>query len=181
MMERILGKPAPPPPPGTPAVEPDIRGATTLRQQLEKHRTIQSCNVCHAKIDPAGFALENFDIFGGWRDKYRALAEGEKAPGIGKNGQKFAFRYIQPVDASGSLPNGKSFKDVRELKRLLLEDERQIARNLTNQFLIFATGAPMQFSDRPKVEALLDRAASKGYGVKTLMHLMIESELFQNK
>jgi hypothetical protein len=67
------------------------------------------------------------------------------------------------------------------LKRLLLEDERQIARNLTNQFLIFATGAPMQFSDRPKVEALLDRAASKGYGVKTLMHLMIESELFQNK
>jgi hypothetical protein len=181
MMERILGKPAPPPPPGTPAVEPDIRGATTLRQQLEKHRTNPSCNVCHAKIDPAGFALENFDVFGGWRDKYRALAEGEKAPGIGKNGQKFAFRYIQPVDASGSLPNGKSFKDVRELKRLLLQDERQIARNLTNQLIVFATGASVQFSDRPKVEAILDRAASKGYGVKTLMHLMIESELFRNK
>jgi hypothetical protein len=181
MMERILGKPAPPPPPGTPAVEPDIRGATTLRQQLEKHRTIQSCNVCHAKIDPAGFALENFDIFGGWRDKYRALAEGEKAPGIGKNGQKFAFRYIQPVDASGSLPNGKSFKDVRELKRLLLEDERQIARNLTNQFLIFATGVPIQFSDRPKVEALLDRAAKNHYAVKTLIQLIVESDLFRNK
>jgi mono/diheme cytochrome c family protein len=181
MMERILGKPVPPPPPGTPAVEPDIRGATTLRQQLEKHRTIQSCNACHAKIDPAGFALENFDVFGGWRDKYRALADGEKAPGIGKNGQKFAFRYIQPVDASGSLPDGRGFKDVRELKRLLLPDERQIARNLTNQLLIFATGASVQFSDRPKVEALLDRAESKGYGVKSLIQLLIESELFRNK
>lgn len=181
MMERILGKPAPPPPAGVPAVEPDIRGATTLRQQLEKHRTNPSCNVCHAKIDPAGFALENFDVFGAWRDKYRALAEGEKAPGIGKNGQRFAFRYIQPVDASGQLPNGQGFKDVRELKRLLLLDERQIARNLTAQLLVFATGAPVQFSDRPKVETLLDRAASKGYGVKTLIQLMVESELFRNK
>jgi FAD/FMN-containing dehydrogenase len=181
MMERILGKPVPPPPPGTPAVEPDIRGATTLRQQLEKHRTIQSCNACHAKIDPAGFALENFDVFGGWRDKYRALAEGEKAPGIGKNGQRFAFRYIQPVDASGSLPDGQKFQDVRELKRLLLKDERQIARNLTNQLVVFATGAPVQFTDRPKVEAILDRAASKGYGVKSLIQLIIESELFRNK
>ncbi|MBL8172560.1 MAG: DUF1592 domain-containing protein [Acidobacteria bacterium] len=181
MMERILGKPAPPPPAGVPAVEPDIRGATTLRQQLEKHRTNPSCNACHAKIDPAGFALENFDVFGAWRDKYRALAEGEKAPGVGKNGQKFAFRYIQPVDASGSLPNGRNFKDVRELKTLLLQDERQIARNLTNQLLVFATGTPTQFSDRPKVEALLDRAASKGYGVQSLIHLLVESEMFRNK
>jgi mono/diheme cytochrome c family protein len=181
MMERILGKPVPPPPPGTPAVEPDIRGATTLRQQLEKHRTNQSCNACHAKMDPAGFALENFDVFGGWRDKYRALAEGEKAPGVGKNGQPFAFRYILPVDASGALPDGQRFQDVRELKRLLLKDERQIARNLTSQLIVFATGAPVQFSDRPKVEAILDRAATNGYGVKSLIQLMIESELFQNK
>ncbi len=181
MMERILGKPVPPPPAGVSAVEPDVRGATTMRQLLEKHRTNQSCNVCHAKIDPAGFALENFDVFGGWRDKYRALAEGEKAPGIGKNGQRFAFRYIQPVDASGTLPDGQRFQDVRELKRLLLKDERQIARNLTTQLIVFATGAPVQFSDRPKVEALLDRAASKGYGVKSLMQLLIESELFRNK
>jgi hypothetical protein len=181
MMERILGKPVPPPPPGTPAVEPDVRGATTMRQQLEKHRTNQSCNVCHTKIDPAGFALENFDVFGGWRDKYRALADGEKAPGIGKNGQRFAFRYIQPVDASGSLPDGQRFQDVHELKRLLLKDERQIARNLTTQLIVFATGAPVQFSDRPKVEAILDHAASKGYGVKSLIQLIIESELFRNK
>lgn len=181
MMERILGKPVPPPPAGVAAVEPDVRGATTMRQQLAQHRDNPSCNVCHAKIDPAGFALENFDVFGGWRDQYRALAEGEKAPGIGKNGQRFAFRYIQPVDASGALPGGGRFQDARELKQLLLKDERQIARNLTAQLLVFATGAPVQFSDRPKVEAILDRAANKGYGVKTLIQLIIESELFRNK
>ena len=85
------------------------------------------------------------------------------------------------MDASGSLPDGRKFQDVRELKRLLLKDERQIARNLTNQLLVFATGASVQFSDRPKVEAILDRAASKGYGVRTLIQLIIESELFRNK
>jgi hypothetical protein len=70
---------------------------------------------------------------------------------------------------------------VRELKQLLLQDEGRIARNLTNQLLVFATGASGQFSDRPKAEVILDRAATKNYGVKSLVQLIIESELFQNK
>ena len=181
IMERILGKPAPPPPAAVPAVEPDTRGATTIRAQLEKHRTQPSCNACHAKIDPPGFALENFDVFGAWRDHYRALAEGEKAPGIGKNGQRFAFRLLQPVDASGALPDGRRFQDVRDLKRLLVAEERQIARNLVGQLVVFATGAPVRFSDRPKIEAILDRAAPTGYGVRSLVHAVIESEIFRNK
>ncbi len=85
-------------------------------------------------------------------------------------------RYV-----SGSLPDGQRFQDVRELKRLLLKDERQIARNLTTQPIVFATGVPVQFSDRPKVEAILDRAATNGFGVKRLIQLIIESELFRNK
>ena len=76
--ERILGQPVPPPPPSVPAVEPDIRGATTIREQLAKHRTQATCSACHAKIDPPGFALESFDVFGGWRDHYRALGDGQK-------------------------------------------------------------------------------------------------------
>ena len=181
VMERILGKPAPPPPPSIPAVEPDTRGATTIREQLEKHRTLPSCNACHAKIDPAGFALENFDVFGAWRDKYRALAEGEKAPGIGKNGQRFTFRYLQPIDASGILPDGRRFQDIRGLKRLLVSDERQIARNLVVRMVIFATGAPVQFSDRPKIEAILDNAAKDGFGVRSLIHNTIASDIFRRK
>jgi hypothetical protein len=179
--ERILGKTVPPPPAGTPAVEPDTRGATTIREQLDKHRSQPSCNVCHAKIDPPGFALENFDVMGGWRDRYRALGDGEKAPGIGKNGQRFVFHGAQIVDASSTLPDGRRFQDIRELKKLLLQDERQIARNLAGQLIVFATGAPVRFGDRQKVEAILDRTAVKGYGVKSLVHEIVQSELFRWK
>src|SRR5207253_4872016 len=124
IMERILGKPPPPPPPNVPAVEPDTRGAVTIRQQLDKHRSLETCSACHAKIDPAGFALENFDVMGGWGDYYRAEGEGVPEQGIGKGGQKFAFHRAQPVDASGQLPDGSTFRDNRELKQLLLDAEQ---------------------------------------------------------
>lgn len=189
IMERILGKPPPPPPPSVPAVEPDIRGATTIREQLDKHRTVESCAACHTKIDPPGFALESFDVMGGWRDKYRALGEGKRTPGFGKNGQPFEFHDAQAVDASGELPtyslNGESgggaFKDIREFKQVLLKDERQLARNMAKQFIVYATGAPVRFGDRPAVEKILDRAKPTQYGLRTLVHEIIQSELFQRK
>lgn len=181
IMERILGRKPPPPPPSVPAVEPDIRGAVTIRQQLEKHRTLASCNACHTRIDPAGFALENFDVMGGWRDRYRAEGEGEREPGIGKGGQRFEFHYALPVDAAGALPDGRSFRDVRELKRLLLADERQIARNLVQQFVVYATGAPVSFSDRPEVERILQSAGSSDYGVRALIQGVVQSSLFLMK
>ncbi len=96
--ERILGLPVPPPPAAVPAVEPDTRGATTIREQLAKHRTQESCNACHAKLDPPGFALESFDILGGYRDNYRInnpepIPDKQRmsAKGYGKNGQPFNF------------------------------------------------------------------------------------------
>ncbi|CAN5695470.1 DUF1592 domain-containing protein [soil metagenome] len=181
IMERVLGQPPPPPPPSVPAVEPDTRGATTIREQLEKHRNVESCNACHAKIDPAGFALENFDVLGGWRDHYRAMGEGVHVTGYGKNGQPFAFHPAQPVDASGELPDGRKFQNIRDLKQLLLNDERQIARNLARQFIVYATGAPLRFGDRPELEKILDQAKSDTYGVSTLIQAVIQSELFQEK
>lgn len=117
IMERILGQKPPPPPPSVPAVEPDIRGATTIREQLAKHRTQESCNACHTRIDPAGFALESFDVLGGWRERYRATG-GTPEKGLAKSGQKFEFHYGPPVDATGELPDGRKFADVRELKKL---------------------------------------------------------------
>src|SRR6516225_2315568 len=146
IMERILGQKPPPPPPSVPAIEPDIRGAVTIRQQLDKHRTLETCSACHAKIDPPGFALENFDVMGGWRDRYRSEAGGELAQGIAKSGQKFAFHNAQPVDASGTWPDGGAFHDIREFKRLLLVDERVIARNLARQLAVYGTGAPIGFA-----------------------------------
>jgi hypothetical protein len=181
IMERILGKPPPPPPPSVPAVEPDIRGAVTIRQQLDKHRNQATCAACHAKIDPAGFALENFDVMGGWRDRYRAQGDGVPEKGLGKNGQKFAFHAAQPVDASGELPDGRPFHDIREFKRLLLDDEKQLARNLARQLTVYATGAPIRFGDRAEIEHILQRASSSHYGVRSLVHEIVASDLFREK
>ncbi|MBC7367229.1 MAG: DUF1592 domain-containing protein [Undibacterium sp.] len=181
IMERILGMPPPPPPPSVPAVDPDTRGATTIRQQLDKHRNEQACAACHTKIDPAGFALENFDVMGGWRDRYRAVGEGKPDVGIGKGGQKFAFHAALPVDASGETPDGRTFADIRDFKRLLLADEPQLARNLARQLTVYATGARISFADRPMIEQILQRARRSQYGVRTLLHEIVQSPLFLNK
>jgi hypothetical protein len=179
--ERILGIETPPPPPVA-AVEPDIRGAVTIRQQLEKHRADASCASCHAKMDPPGFALEGFDVMGGQRDRYRAIKEdATPVPGVGLNGQRFAFHYALPVDAAGELPDGRPFHDVRELKRLLLTDELPIARNLAKQLITYATGQPVRFSERGELETILQRAGAREYGVRTLVHEIVQSELFQTK
>jgi mono/diheme cytochrome c family protein len=179
--ERILGHQIPPPPPVA-AVEPDIRGAVTLRQQLEKHRNDASCASCHRKMDPPGFALESFDVMGGWRDRYRAVKEGV-APekGVGMNGQAFAFYYALPVDSAGELPDGRAFKDIREFKRLLVQDEVTLARNLAKQLAIYATGAPVRFSDREQVEQIVKVASARQYGVRSLVHGIVQSELFLKK
>jgi hypothetical protein len=181
IVERILGIRIPPPPP-VPAVEPDIRGAVTIRQQLAKHSEDASCAACHSKMDPPGFALESFDIFGGWRENYRAVAEDKPAvEGRGKNGQPFEFHYGLPVDAAGTLPDGRPFQDIREFKKLLLEDDVPIARNLASQLIVYATGAPVRFSDRPAVEGILKRAQADAYGTRTLIHEIVQSDLFRNK
>lgn len=180
IMERVLGRKPPPPPASVPAVEPDTRGAVTIRQQLDKHRTLESCSACHTKIDPPGFALENFDVMGGFRDRYRALDGKTPEVGIGKNGQKYAFHNALAVEAYGEL-DGKKFKDIREFKKIVAADERQLARNLVGQLAVYATGAPVGFADRPKVEALLDRAKEGRYGVRDLVHGLVSSDLFLNK
>jgi hypothetical protein len=179
--ERILGKPVPPRPTGIPAIETDTRGASTIRELLAKHRSQPVCNSCHALIDPPGFALEAFDVVGAQRDHYRALGDGPSATGFGKNGQPFAFDYALPVDASGILPDGRPFAGVRELKKLLLADKRQIARNLAQQLVIFATGAPVRFSDRPRLEAILDEAEPTGYGVRSIVEAVVQSPIFRCK
>jgi Protein of unknown function (DUF1592)/Protein of unknown function (DUF1588)/Protein of unknown function (DUF1585)/Protein of unknown function (DUF1587)/Protein of unknown function (DUF1595)/Planctomycete cytochrome C len=181
MNERILGRPVPPRPTGIPAVETDTRGATTIREQLAKHRSQPVCNTCHALIDPAGFALESFDVVGAWRDNYRALGDGQKVVGFGKGGQPFEFHTALPVDASGTLPDGRTFADVRELRRLLLTDERQLARNLASQLITYSTGAPVRFGDRPQLEAILDQAKPSNYGVESLIQAIVQSDLFRSK
>ena len=119
---------------------------------------------------------------GGWRDRYRAVKEDiPPVPGVGLNGQRFAYHLALPVDATGELPDGRTFQDVREIKQLLLADDRPIARALAKQLVIYATGQPVRFSERPELEAILDHARARDYGVRTLVYEIIRSDLFQNK
>ena len=182
IIERILGthmtQPA-----GVPAIEPDIRGAVTIRQQLDKHRADATCASCHRKIDPPGFALESFDVMGGWRDRYRAFAENVKPEtGIGLSGQPFAFHYGLAVDSAGALTDGRTFKDIREFKQVLLSrEERTVARNLVSQLVTYSTGAPVSFSDRKQVEEILNNTRGSEYGVRDIVFGIVESDLFRNK
>lgn len=181
VLEKILGQPPSPPPPDIPAIEPDIRGATTIRQQLDKHRNTAACASCHRHIDPPGFALESFDVIGGWRDFYR----GTRATRAGMvdlanyPGRKI-FRGLD-VEKGGETPTGKPFKDIDDYKQLLLADKDQLARNLAQKLLIYATGADIQFADREVVEQLVAKSREKNYGFRSLVHEVVQSRVFLNK
>jgi hypothetical protein len=181
IMSRILGKTPPPPPAGVSALEPDIRGATTIREQLAKHRDQATCAACHKNFDPVGFALENFDVMGGWRDRYRTIGGDDRVKGIGHNGIYYHFSLGPDVDATGELPDGRKFTDVRQLKQYLLDDQEQVARNLTRELAVYATGAPIQFSDRPQIDKILSDTRAQGFGIRELIHQIVQSDLFRNK
>ena len=178
VMEKLLGQPPPPPPKSVPAIEPDIRGAGSIRELLAKHTEVKTCAACHALFDPVGFALENFDVMGAWRDRYRGMEKGEKITGIDPAGHPYTYFVSQAVDASGKLSTGESFKDIRDLKRVLAANPRQLARNLINHLVLHATGTPVRFSDRPEIESILNACEKGGYRVRDLIHALVQSPIF---
>ncbi|MCB1064922.1 MAG: DUF1592 domain-containing protein [Verrucomicrobiae bacterium] len=179
VLDRLLGTPAPPPPPKVPAIEPDTRGATTIRQLLEKHRADAACAGCHAKIDPPGFAMESFDVIGGWRDRYRSLEVGDKVDDR-VDGIPVSYRSGLPVDTTGTFGE-HPFSDIDEFRTILLKDERQLARNLAERLIVFATGAGISFTDRIVVERILDETEAGGYGLRDLINAIVQSDLFRHK
>jgi mono/diheme cytochrome c family protein len=198
VQERILGKPVPPPPPGVPAVEPDIRGATTIREQLNKHRNIESCATCHAKIDAPGFALESFDVIGGWRERYRSASENTNDKlqitrpltfdaktflrDPTQRGPLKTYVGLGPVvDASGQMPNGESFANYNEFRRSLLAAPDQLARSLTQHLVTYATGTGPQYADRVVINQIVDRVHEDDYGFRSLIHEIVQSPIFLNQ
>lgn len=160
ILENLLGTPPSPPPPGVEVPEPDARGDLTIRQLYARHRTIESCNDCHKKIDPLGFSLENFDAIGSWRTEY-------------ESGNK--------VDPSGRMPSGESFKDVAGLKQIMARDFKQFSRNLTTKLMTYATGRTMSVSDRPEIDAIVERLESDGGGLRDLVKHVVTSDTFLTK
>ncbi len=181
VLERILGQPPAPPPPDVPVIEPDIRGATTIRQQLDKHRNTPACATCHIHIDPPGFALENYDPIGNWREFYR-VTERTKAGVVElpRNGGRQAY-HGPDVEQGGQTPKGKPFKNIDDYKKIMLEDKDQLARSLTRKLMIYATGADIQFADREVVEQIVANSRAKGYGFRSLVHEIVQCRVFLNK
>jgi mono/diheme cytochrome c family protein len=178
VLDRILGTPPPKPNVDVEAVEPDIRGATTIREQLAKHRTNATCASCHKKIDPPGFALESFDVIGGYREYYRSVGKGEPVTADGRR-----MRYLKgpAVDPADELPEGQRFANIDEFKHLLLKDKDQLARALAGKLLTYATGGLPGGRDRPALDAIVAKVRGKDYGLRTLVHEIVQSELFQSK
>jgi hypothetical protein len=185
VLDRILDKPPKPPPADVPKVEPDIRGATTIREQLARHREAASCASCHKQIDPPGHALENYDPIGGWRARYRTLTtEGrpdQVVLGELVYGDGVTYREGAAVEAGDILADGRKFADLAGLKKLLLEDPDQITRALTKKLVVYATGNGLEYGDRDVVEQIVARTREQKYGLRSLVHAVVQSELFLNK
>lgn len=178
VLDRILGTPPAPPPDNVSAIDPDTRGATTIREQLEKHRAVESCGVCHRKIDPPGFALESFDCIGTWRDNYRVTGNGSE---VVVDGRRMPYLHGKAVDPSDVMPDGAAFENIDQFKSLLLREKPQIARSLTRKLITYATGRAPQKSDKDAVEAIVSRSEAQGYGFRSLVHEVVQSDLFRNK
>ncbi len=155
LLEKIFGTPPKPPPPDVPPLEPDIRGATTIRQQLEKHRSHQACADCHAKIDPLGYSLEGFDPIGRARASY-------------PNGL--------PVDTEGEY-RGQRINGPGDIRDYLIKHPDLLAHNLAHRMLTYALGRQLGFADQPHLRAILEDWKKQGYGLRTLVHLVAASDL----
>jgi hypothetical protein len=160
ILENLLHSPPPPPPAAVPALDDTKIGeSATLRQQMEEHRKNPACASCHARMDPLGFGMENFDAIGAWRD-----TDG-----------KF------PVDASGELPNGKRFSGPVELKRIVAEERERFLRGLSEKLLTYALGRGLERSDKLVVNEMVRRASANGYQFHQLVLAVVESHPFQRR
>jgi hypothetical protein len=182
VMDRLLGQPPDPPPPNIPAIEPDVRGAKTIREQLDKHRSNAACAACHAKIDPPGFALESFDVIGGQRMRYRSIGAGDPAPrGSIDPFIGISFKLGPTVDPSGVLPDGRTFGDTRAFQDLIAADRGRLLKNLARQFAVYGTGRAISFADRDQIAAIVASTQKKGGGIRSLIHELTRSQLFQTR
>ena len=182
VMEKLLGIVPIPPPPNAGSIEPDVRGATTVREQLDKHRRNVECAGCHAKMDPYGFAMESFDVVGEHRDNYRAVG-GERLVEDRKfvNGNRIEYHFGLPIDCTGQLPDGRLFNDVNALRDILAAEPERLARAFVNQLLTYASGAEISFADRVVVEEILEQTKNSQFGLRSLVHAVVQSQLFKTK
>ncbi len=161
VLEEILGSPPPPPPPnaGGLSAEDTVQSGLTFRQRLEQHRKKPECAGCHAKMDPLGFGLENFDAIGRWRDDIAGVK----------------------VDCSGELTTGEKFAGPEELKKVLLQHKDEFLRNFTSKMLAYALGRGLESYDTPSINKIIDSVKSNNWSSRALLHGIVNSYPFLNR
>ena len=160
VLENMLGSPPSPPPPDVQPVEPDTRGVKTIRELMAKHRSIETCNTCHRKIDPIGLAMENFDHLGRYRQRYSTQG---------------------PIDAYGEMPDGTGFNGLNGIRNYLLERPEQFVRCLTEKLLTYAIGRRIAYVDRVDVEKIVSLSKKQDYAFQDLIKLIVTSQAFQSR
>ncbi|MGY8641495.1 MAG: DUF1592 domain-containing protein [Verrucomicrobiales bacterium] len=165
--ENILGVTPPPPPDVVPAIDSDVRGATTIRERLEKHRSQKTCAECHRKIDHLGFGLESFDPIGRWRANYPKPKGDAPAP---------------KIDTSGEFSSGEKFADFKQFKKQILETRKDaFTRHLISEFLTYATGRHMEAVDQFQIDDILATVQKEKYGLRSLILESLSSKIFRSR
>jgi hypothetical protein len=165
--ENFLGFPPPPPPDVVPAIDPDVSGATTIRDRLAKHRADAACAECHRKIDPLGFSLEAYDAVGRWRKKYPAANKRTKPA---------------EIDTTGEFPSGETYTDFAGFKRVIRDTRADhFTRHLIRQLLTYTTGRTMELADDLPLDQLQEKVKKQGLGLKTLMVECLMSDVFRSR
>ena len=182
VLTNLLGLPPNSPPPGIGSIEPDTRGATTIREILAKHQSNPTCASCHREIDPPGFALECFDPVGNHRTRYRNSKGVTREINVGLRFLHRDYDFGLPVDASGTTANGFEFDDIRDYKKHLKRTSaEQVARHVVSLLLTFATGGEIEFVDREEVDRILAETEQEEYPLRSLIHLVANSQTFRNR
>ena len=161
VLENILGMPPAPPPPDVEPLPVDTREATDIRERLKLHRTNAACYSCHVKIDPMGFAFENFDVVGRWRDRYKSARD--------------------PINPSATMANGNKIADIVEFKKMLMQRKLLVVRCLTEKMLTYATGRQLEAVDRGEVDLIVSELTKKEDRLRDLVHLVVQSNIFLSK
>jgi hypothetical protein len=161
VLENILGAPPPPPPPDVPSLKDRGEDGKILsvRQQMEQHRASPVCSSCHSRMDPLGFALDNYDGIGRWRTTSGATNT--------------------PIDSSGVLPDGTKFQGPAELKKILLGRREQFVTTFTERLLTYALGRGVEYYDQPAVRKIVRGAAPNDYRWSSLISGIVQSTPFQ--
>ncbi|MEM9481501.1 MAG: DUF1588 domain-containing protein [Verrucomicrobiota bacterium] len=173
VLENVLGNAPPPPPNAVPAITPDTTGANTPRDLLLAHASEESCAGCHKKIDPVGFALENFDPVGRWREHYPVYRKNKQGRRVIVDGP--------PIDATGTLPDGTPIRDITDLKRWIVENIDQFSTCLSEKLLTYATGREPNYSERKEIQDVVRTVSDENGGFRDLFLALVATDIFRTK